>query len=72
MCIFPPLSNTVYEWVEWMWRMSERSGVDVENERVECMWTISEEDKGITSVCKKILEIHSYVFLFCFDDNVET
>ena len=25
MCIFPPLSDTVYEWVEWMWRMSERS-----------------------------------------------
>ena len=52
-----------------MWRMSERSGVDVENERAECMWTISEEDN---SICKKILEIHSYVFLFCFDDNVET
>ena len=31
MCIFSPLSNTVYEWVEWMWRMSEQSGVDVEN-----------------------------------------
>ena len=29
MCIFSPLSNTVYEWVEWvewMWRMSKRSG----------------------------------------------
>ena len=35
MCIFSPLSNTVYEWVEWMWRMSERSRVDVENERAE-------------------------------------
>ena len=23
---FPPLSNAVYEWVEWMWRMSEQSG----------------------------------------------
>ena len=33
MCIFSHLSNTVYEWVEWMWRMSKRSGVDVENER---------------------------------------
>ena len=21
---FSPLSNTVYEWVEWMWRMSEQ------------------------------------------------
>ena len=41
---FSPLSNTVYEWVEWMWRMSKRSGVDVENERAEWMWTISEED----------------------------
>ena len=66
MCIFPPLSNTVYEWVEWMWRMSERSGVDMENELAECMWTISEEDKGITSVCKKILRIHSYVLFVLF------
>ena len=32
---FSPSSNTVYEWVEWMWRMSEQSGVDVENERAE-------------------------------------
>ena len=32
---FSPLYNTAYEWVEWMWRMSERSGVDMENERVE-------------------------------------
>ena len=55
-----------------MWRMSERSRVDMENELAECMWTISEEDKGITSVCKKILQIHSYVLLFCFDHNVET
>ena len=35
MCIFSPLSNTVYEWMEWMWRMNEQSGVDVENERAE-------------------------------------
>ena len=35
MCIFSPLSNAVYEWVAWMWRMSERSGVDIENERAE-------------------------------------
>ena len=27
--------------------MSERSGVDLENERAEWMWTISEEDKTI-------------------------
>ena len=32
---FSPLSNTVYERVECMWRMSERSGVDVENEQAE-------------------------------------
>ena len=32
MCIFSPLSSTVYEWVKLMWRMSEWSGVDVENE----------------------------------------
>ena len=46
-----------------MWRMSKRSGVDVENERAECMWTIPEEDKVITSICKKILEIHSCLFV---------
>ena len=62
MCIFLPLSNTVYEWVEWMWRMSERSvcGLYVKRIRV------------LLAFAKKILEIHSYVFLFCFDDNVET
>ena len=38
---FSPLSNTLYEWVEWMWRMSKRSRVDVENEQAEWMWTIS-------------------------------
>ena len=27
------LSNNVYEYLEWMWRMSEQSGVDVENEQ---------------------------------------
>ena len=35
-----------------MWRMSEWSGVDVENEQAEWMWTISEEDKVFTCVCK--------------------
>ena len=40
MCIFPPSSNTVYEWVKW--RMT--SGVDVKNERAEWMWRISDED----------------------------
>ena len=32
-----------------MWRISKLSRVDVKNERAECMWTISEEDK----VCQK-------------------
>ena len=27
---FSPLSTTVYEWVEWMWRMSKQRRVDVE------------------------------------------
>ena len=49
--------------------MSERSGVDVENERVEWMWTISED---FICICKTFfLEIHSYVFLFSID-NIET
>ena len=38
---------------ELMWRMNKRSRVDVKNERAECMWTISEEDKVFTCVCKK-------------------
>ena len=54
MCIFPPLSNTVYE---VMWTMS--SGVDVENERAEWMWRISDEDI--------YLRLYFYVFLFCID-----
>ena len=44
----------------------------MKNERAECMWTISEEDKVLLVFATKILEIHSYVFLFCIDDNVET
>ena len=40
---FSPLFNLVYEWVEWMWRMSKQSRVDVENDRVEWMWTISDK-----------------------------
>ena len=52
MCIFPPLSNTVYEWVEWMWRMSERSGCGEYLMRIFiCVWQ------------KK----YFYVFLFCID-----
>ena len=44
-----------------MWRMTKQSGVDVENERAEWMWRISEE--GIyLHLAKKI-----YVFLFCID-----
>ena len=33
--------------------MSKWSRVNVENELVEWMWTISEEDKGFTCICKK-------------------
>ena len=58
MCIFPPLSNTVYEWVkwrmssEWMWRKSERSGCGEYLLRIFiCVWQ------------KK----YFYVFLFCTD-----
>ena len=36
-----------------MWRMSEQSGVDVENERVEWMWTISEEKRFYLHLHKK-------------------
>ena len=43
MCIFSPLSNTVYEWVEYV-KNEQGSRVDVENERAEWMWTISEEN----------------------------
>ena len=44
MCIFSPLSTTVYKLVEWMWKMSKWSRVDVENEQAEWVWRISEED----------------------------
>ena len=45
----------------WMWRLSKRSGVNVKNERVECMLTISEEDKFFICLCKKYTVIY-----FCF------
>ena len=51
---FSPFPNTVYEWVEWMWRMSKQSGVDVEDERAEWMWRISEEEVYLR-LQKKIL-----------------
>ena len=43
------------------WRMS--SGVDVENERAEWMWRISDEDIYLR-LAKKT---NFYVFLFCID-----
>ena len=43
------------------WRMS--SGVDVENERVEWMWRISDEDIYLR-LAKKT---NFYMFLFCID-----
>ena len=50
MCIFPPLSNTVYELVKW--RIN--SEVDVKNERAEWMWRISDEDIYLR-LAKKLL-----------------
>ena len=41
--------------------MSKRSRVNVENERAECMWTISEEDKVFTFVCKKNFLKYSHI-----------
>ena len=54
---FSPLSNTVYEWVEWMWRMSERSGCGQYLKRI------------FICVCKKK---KLFVFLFCIHDKVES
>ena len=44
------------------WRMS--SGVDVENERAEWMWRISDEDIYLR-LAKTTTNF--YVFLFCID-----
>ena len=46
-----------------MW--SERSRVYVENEQVECMWTIYEEDKVFTFICKKKFFKYAHMS-FCF------
>ena len=43
-----------------MWRMS--SGVDVENERAEWMWRISDEDIYVFGKKNNF-----YVFLICID-----
>ena len=45
-----------------MWRMSKWSVCGQYMKRI----------RFLLSFAKKILEIHSYVFLFCIDDNVET
>ena len=37
---FSPLSNTVYEWVEWMWRMSKWSGMDVAKRGLLCNYSM--------------------------------
>ena len=42
------------------WRMS--SGVDVENERTEWMWRISDED-----IYLRLAKKNTFVFLFCID-----
>ena len=59
MCIFSPLSNTVYEWVE----NEQRSRVGVENERAEWIWRISDEDIYLRLAKKRLM---------CFRYNVET
>ena len=53
---FSPFPDTVYEWVEWMWRMSERSGCGEYLKRI--------------FICVSPKN-YPYVFLFCMDDNVE-
>ena len=40
----------------------QRSRVDVENERVEWMWRISDED-----IYLRLAKKYFYVFLFCID-----
>ena len=42
------------------WRMS--SGVDVENERAEWIWRISDED-----IYLRLAKKYFYMFLFCID-----
>ena len=53
---------------EWMWRMSERSRVDVENEQAEWMWTIPEYLERISFYFRlqffSLKYTLSYVFLF--------
>ena len=52
-----------------MWRMNKQSGVDVENERVEWMWRMSEWS-GCGQYLKRIfICICNYVFLFCIDEH---
>ena len=48
-----------------MWRMSKWRGADVENERVEWMWTISEEDKVFIAFAKKKFLKYTLIS-FCF------
>ena len=61
--------------VEWMWRMSKRSGVDVENEQAEWMWRMSERS-GCGQYLKRINILLAFEkknsCLMSFDDNVET
>ena len=48
-------------------------GVDVENERAECMWTISEEGKILLAFAnKKILEIYTLTSLLCMSLTSES
>ena len=48
-----------------MWRMSKRSGVDVENERMEWIWRISEDSEE--DIYLRLVKKNFYEFLFCID-----
>ena len=51
--------------VEWMLRMNKQSRVNVETERAEIMWTISEEDNVFTCIWKKTF-LNYTLMSFCF------
>ena len=62
MCIFFSLCLILYMsgWSDV--ENEQQSGVDVENERAEWMWGISEED-----IYLRLAKKFFYVFLFCID-----
>ena len=54
------VENERTEWSE-CGENSKWSRVDVENDRAECMWTISEEDKFLLAFAKEFLKYNAYV-----------